>query len=79
MLTISHLTYLLELINTDNNLLSFLYGNLFSHLKHFFWRMCLGVIPKEIAKSLFGSGLNDIFGVKSIQELLCLLEPHTLL
>ena len=40
MLTISHLTYLLELINTDNNLLSFLYGNLFSHLKHFFWCMC---------------------------------------
>ena len=41
MLAICHLTYLLELINTDNNLLSFFYGNFFSHLKHFFWRMCL--------------------------------------
>ena len=41
MLAIGHFTYLLKLINTDNNLLSFLYSNLFNHLKHFFWRMCL--------------------------------------
>ena len=50
MLAISHLTYLLELINTDNYLLSFLYGNLFSHLKHFFWRMRLRCYTQRNSK-----------------------------
>ena len=63
MLTISHLTYLLELINTDNNLLSFFMA-IFSAISSTSSGVCVfGVISKEIAKSLFGSGLNDIFGV----------------
>ena len=41
LLAIRHLTYLLEFIYANNDMLSPLYCNLLSHLKHLLRRMCL--------------------------------------